>query len=187
MGTRTAILLAFSSFALLRADDLMTRDGKLYSDYKIILHDSRSITISYSDGAANIPISNLPADLQQKYGGQAAVSDPAPSNAPPPGGSDASTPPAPANDPSAAPVSQSNATANSNVWTVNGITYSGVVVMGSNDYQVQIASGGKIVTLLLKDLSPDLQTQFHYDSNKAKAAELKEKNTHHGMDEVGGL
>jgi hypothetical protein len=269
MGTRTALLLAFSSFALLRADDLMTRDGKLYSDYHVLLHNSKSITIAYADGAANIPIANLPADLQQKYGGADAVSESAPGNAPP---ADSSSPPAPSSaDPSTTQDSQGDATdltlsvlqatpdgvlglesdgqtvifvsgasagaegqplsvratrsgtysyvdangisqsvdkwtavsqaaspgtptsdplapaANSRDWTVNGTTYRDVIVLDSNEFEVEIASGGKVVTLYLKDLPTDLQQRFHYNEVKAAAAELKEKSTHHGMDEVGGL
>jgi hypothetical protein len=50
------------------ADDLVTRDGKVYHDYKVLGHDAGFITIMYSDGGGKIPLSELPDDLQQKYG-----------------------------------------------------------------------------------------------------------------------
>ncbi len=63
-------LLFFAvSFGLLaHADDLVTRDGTVYHDYKVLGHDAGFLTIMYSDGGGKIPLSNLPDDLQKKYG-----------------------------------------------------------------------------------------------------------------------
>jgi nucleoredoxin len=62
--------LAFGLLAMARvtADDLTTRDGQVYHNYKVIDHDTGYITIMDSDGGGKIPLSNLPADLQAKYG-----------------------------------------------------------------------------------------------------------------------
>jgi len=54
------------SFA--RGEDLVTRDGTVYHDYKVLSHDAGYLTIMDSDGGGKIPLSNLPDDLQKKYG-----------------------------------------------------------------------------------------------------------------------
>ena len=59
-----AILLAG---AATRADDLTTRDGKVYKGYKVLGHDAGYVTIMYADGGGKIPLSQLPDELQKKY------------------------------------------------------------------------------------------------------------------------
>ena len=49
-------------------EDLVTRDGTVYHDYKVLSHDAGYLTIMYSDGGGKIPLSNLPDDLQKQYG-----------------------------------------------------------------------------------------------------------------------
>jgi len=52
----------------LAANDLTTRDGTIYSDYRVISHDDGYITITYADGDGKIRLSNLPDALQKQYG-----------------------------------------------------------------------------------------------------------------------
>ena len=63
-------LFLFFGYLLLmvRGDDLVTRDGTVYHDYKVLGHDAGYLTIMYSDGGGKIPLSNLPDDLQKQYG-----------------------------------------------------------------------------------------------------------------------
>lgn len=56
------------AIGLVRADDLTTRDGKVYKGYKVLSHDAGFITIIYADGGGKIPLSNLPDALQKQYG-----------------------------------------------------------------------------------------------------------------------
>jgi hypothetical protein len=65
---RFSLLLLLVGLAALRADDLVTRDGQVYKDYRVLSHDTGFITIMYVDGGGKIPLSQLPADLQRKYG-----------------------------------------------------------------------------------------------------------------------
>src|ERR1700734_1303070 len=62
--------LLFAGLPLLiaHAEDLVTRDGTVYHDYKVLSHDAGYLTIMDSDGGGKIPLSNLPDDLQKKYG-----------------------------------------------------------------------------------------------------------------------
>jgi hypothetical protein len=60
---------------LVYGDDLTTRDGKVYHGYKVLSHDAGFVTIMYSDGGGKIPLSQLPDDLQKKYGYNKAQAD----------------------------------------------------------------------------------------------------------------
>ena len=61
--------LAFGCCALLaRADDWTTADGRIYKDVKIVKQDAIAVFILDSDGQAKVPLSTLPADLQERLG-----------------------------------------------------------------------------------------------------------------------
>jgi hypothetical protein len=62
------LLLLVLGMTRLPAEDLTTRDGKVYRNYTVLGHDIGYITIMYADGGGKIPLSNLPAELQAKYG-----------------------------------------------------------------------------------------------------------------------
>src|SRR5271154_3027755 len=49
------------------ADDLTTKDGKIYNDYKVQKTDGQGITIQYTETVI-IPFDSLPDDIQKKYG-----------------------------------------------------------------------------------------------------------------------
>ncbi|HUB68425.1 MAG TPA: hypothetical protein VL981_13145 [Candidatus Methylacidiphilales bacterium] len=49
------------------ADDLTTKDGKVYQDYKVQKTGSDGITIRYTE-TVTIPFDNLPDEIQKKYG-----------------------------------------------------------------------------------------------------------------------
>ena len=77
MKVMRILLPAFGLLAMARvtADDLTTRDGQVYHNYRVIDHDAGYITIMDSDGGGKIPLSNLPADLQKQYGYDPAKAD----------------------------------------------------------------------------------------------------------------
>ena len=52
----------------LHAADLVTREGKIYHDYKIVGHDDGYLTILFSDGGATLLLKDLPDDMQQQCG-----------------------------------------------------------------------------------------------------------------------
>ena len=66
-----AVFLALASM-LLSGDDLSTASGKVYKDYRIIGVNARGVMISFSNGAATIPLSELPNDLREKYSAEVA-------------------------------------------------------------------------------------------------------------------
>jgi nucleoredoxin len=68
--TMKTLLLLFLVLGVagLDAADLTTRDGQVYRKYTVLGHDAGYITIMYADGGGKIPLSQLPADLQAKYG-----------------------------------------------------------------------------------------------------------------------
>ena len=68
-------LLLIFAIAPLQAEDLTTRDGKVYHDYKVLGHDTGYLTILYSDGGGKIPLSNLSDEMQKKYGYDKAAAD----------------------------------------------------------------------------------------------------------------
>lgn len=74
--TKRAILSLLAGLLVLtaHAEDLHTRDGTVYYNYKVIGHDAESITIIHSEGGGKVPLSQLPDDLQKKYGYQASGS-----------------------------------------------------------------------------------------------------------------
>jgi nucleoredoxin len=74
--TMKILLLLFMALGLagLDAADLTTRDGQVYRKYTVLGHDAGYITIMYADGGGKIPLSQLPADLQAKYGYDSAKS-----------------------------------------------------------------------------------------------------------------
>ena len=67
---RAAYLLFWMAMvnASSQADDLVTRDGTVYKNYKVMSHDAGSITIMYADGGGKVPLSQLPGELQKAYG-----------------------------------------------------------------------------------------------------------------------
>ena len=67
--------LSILALATVQAEDLKTRDGKVYHDYKVLGHDAGYLTILYSEGGGKIPLSELPDDLQKKYGYDKAQAD----------------------------------------------------------------------------------------------------------------
>jgi hypothetical protein len=64
--TLTVSLVLAASFA--RAEDWKTTDGQSYQDVKVLSHDDGYVMIMYADGGARVPLSTLPADLQQRFG-----------------------------------------------------------------------------------------------------------------------
>ena len=62
------LLVAVMSLFPVKADDLTTRDGKVYKNYKVMSHDDAYLTILYADGGGKIPLGNLPDALQKQYG-----------------------------------------------------------------------------------------------------------------------
>lgn len=54
------------------ADDITTLDGKTYRNVKVTLSDPISITVSHSTGAGRILFAEMDAELQKKYGYDAA-------------------------------------------------------------------------------------------------------------------
>ena len=67
MRTLPCLLLALLTISAC-AKDLVTRDGSVYKDYKVMGHDTGFITIMYADGGGKVPLSQLAPDLQKKYG-----------------------------------------------------------------------------------------------------------------------
>ncbi len=59
-------LALFAHLAL--ADDVTTLDGKTYKNITVVKKDLYSITVLTDDGGATIQFTNLPPDLQKKYG-----------------------------------------------------------------------------------------------------------------------
>jgi hypothetical protein len=49
------------------ADDLTTKDGKVYKDEKVVKTDNNGVTIEYTE-TITIPFDSLPDDVQKKYG-----------------------------------------------------------------------------------------------------------------------
>jgi hypothetical protein len=49
------------------ADDLTSKDGRTYKDYKVQKSDDDGVTIQYTE-TVTIPYDNLPDDIQKKYG-----------------------------------------------------------------------------------------------------------------------
>ncbi len=62
------LLLGVSAFA----DDITTLDGKTYKNVKVTTSDPISITVSHSTGAGRILFAEIDAELQKKYGYDAA-------------------------------------------------------------------------------------------------------------------
>jgi hypothetical protein len=52
----------------LHAADWTTTDGKIYHDVQLIHSDPDAVTILYADGGARIPLAELSADLQKRFG-----------------------------------------------------------------------------------------------------------------------
>ena len=52
------------------SDDLVTKSGKVYKNYKIVKVTHLGVTVSHSYGMKNIPLSDLPDDLAAEYGSQ---------------------------------------------------------------------------------------------------------------------
>jgi hypothetical protein len=69
-GELSLALLVFGWAAMtnLAADDLVTRDGITYRDYKVLGHDDGYIMILYADGGGKIPLNQLPGEMQKQYG-----------------------------------------------------------------------------------------------------------------------
>jgi uncharacterized small protein (DUF1192 family) len=61
------MLLLWVCILFVHADDLTTRDGTVYKDFKALGHDDGYLTIMYADGGGKIPLSNLPDALQKQY------------------------------------------------------------------------------------------------------------------------
>jgi len=59
-----AMLLAA---AISRAEDWTTLDGKVYVKVTVVKTEPDAVTILYRDGGALVPLTNLPADLQQRF------------------------------------------------------------------------------------------------------------------------
>jgi hypothetical protein len=69
--TTLAILVAlFASIAL--AEDFKTTDGKEYKNAKVNRVEPDGIVITHSSGVAKIPFTELPRDVQQRFGYDAA-------------------------------------------------------------------------------------------------------------------
>jgi hypothetical protein len=64
-------------------------------------------------------------------------------------------------------------TAKAEDWTVNGKTYHNVTVGQVEADRVHITFDGGIGSLMLVDLTPELQKRFNYDPAKAKATEVQ--------------
>jgi hypothetical protein len=62
------LLFTIMAGGTLAASDLVTHDGIVYPNYKVISHDDGYITIVYADGDGKIRLSNLPDALQKQYG-----------------------------------------------------------------------------------------------------------------------
>jgi len=50
-----------------RGEDWTTQDGKVYAQVTVVKAESDAVTILYRDGGALVPLTNLPADLQQRF------------------------------------------------------------------------------------------------------------------------
>ena len=63
--------LLFSSLMLaalvLVGEDLTTKSGKVYKNYSISGVTRRGVNVEFADGIANVPLSELPDDLREKY------------------------------------------------------------------------------------------------------------------------
>lgn len=68
--------LFFSSLMLvafvLVGEDLITKSGKVYKNYSITGVTHRGVTVEFPDGIANVPLSELPEDLREKYASKVA-------------------------------------------------------------------------------------------------------------------
>ena len=62
-----AVLGAILAGSRAQADDLTTKDGKIYKDYHVQKTDKDGITLEYTETVV-IPFDNLPDDIQRKYG-----------------------------------------------------------------------------------------------------------------------
>jgi hypothetical protein len=69
--TTLAILVALST-SLALAEDFKTTDGKEYENAKVNRVESDGIVITHSSGVAKIPFTELPKDVQQRLGYDAA-------------------------------------------------------------------------------------------------------------------
>ena len=47
--------------------DLVTKNGKTYSDYKVFRVSARGLGVFHSEGACIIPFENLPDEIREKY------------------------------------------------------------------------------------------------------------------------
>jgi hypothetical protein len=73
---RKGLIFFLLSISLsVQAADLVTRDGKIYHDYKVLGHDAGYLTILYCDGGGKIPLSNLNDEMQKEYGYNKAQAD----------------------------------------------------------------------------------------------------------------
>ena len=61
-----AVLFSVCILAV-HAEDLTTRDGSVYRNYRVVSSDPGYVTILYNDGGGRVPLSQLPADLQREY------------------------------------------------------------------------------------------------------------------------
>jgi hypothetical protein len=75
MKTGYILFLAIVALTAVRAEALTTRDGNVYHDYKVLSHDAGFLTILDREGGGKIPLSDLPDDLQKKYGYDKAQAD----------------------------------------------------------------------------------------------------------------
>lgn len=68
----TLIILALILTAVFNiySDDLVTKSGKVYKNFKIVKVTHLGVTVSHSYGMKNIPLSELPDDLAAEYGNQ---------------------------------------------------------------------------------------------------------------------
>jgi len=57
----------------LRAEDWTTLDGKVYHDVRVLSQTPAYVTIMHQDGGGQVPLSNLPPDLQQRFNYSAAA------------------------------------------------------------------------------------------------------------------
>jgi len=136
----------------LRADDISLTDGTVLKNAKIVQQDNstKTVTISFSGGIAQVHSAMVPATL-------AITPQPAVTNT-----ATLSTPlPEP-------PIPSSPSTPIPKDWTVNGRDYHNVNVTQVETDRVHITYDGGLGTVMLSDLTPELQKRFNYDPVAAK-------------------
>lgn len=67
-----SVLFFALTAAVLTAADLTTGSGTVYKNFSVTGVTRRGVSIEFADGAANVPLSELPDDLRKKYSASVA-------------------------------------------------------------------------------------------------------------------